>query len=594
MKNKHVLLLLTILLLGFSVTPQTAMAAEPKTISDSLFGEKQPKLKDGSKAHYNLDVTTNVEEDSDQNAAEEAISNAKDFITGKSLKEGAQETFYEMENFFANTMFQFNVFMTTGLLALLDIAFNYEVINSLIDQLDGAMVAVTGISSSGFSSGGLIGSFVTIASILSAVVALFLFLWKRSMMGALKSLGSTVLVLTLCLVFFTQYGTFLKGMNQVATETSQIILTGPSKLVTADNLTSEQIRKNMYKNMWDQFVHRPYLFAQYGTDDEKKIGGKRVETLLKMKPGKKRQEFVETKEVKDKKNVNMTYANVPQRLIFSGYYLTINTINGFVLIGLALLMVGIQFWFIAIACVAPFAFLWAMFPNQAGILKNYSFALAEPLGWKILISFFTFVFFTISTLAYTLNASNVGGYFTTSIAQTGIYLMLLLFRKKIKKIFRSSKEYRYIMSQVKDFKHVTTKSMETLAQGTATAIGATVGGPQGAAMGYKAVEAVKDRSSANNAEEVTTKNQPPLTSIKEEPNEPLRPEIVDFRDKVNADLDKIGQKAVASLVEETPKKESSTPEQPKKPRSMPELKSLKEFSFEQEEKKDEKVGGEKA
>lgn len=537
--NRYLALFLAIAIVFLSPGHQAFAAASP-TIQDSLFGDTQPKLDDGSKANYHLDVTTDVTEDEDKNAAEEAIDTAKDFFTGKALKDGWNEMVYEFENTLANIVFDANRFLTTATIKGLDIAFDYSVLNKIIDNIDHAMVTLTGVKSNGFSQGGLIGSFTGIACIVSAVTAAFLFVWKRSALGAFRSLGSTVLAMTICLLFFTQYGPFLKGMNQIATEVSQIILTGPSKLVTDDSKSSKEIRKEMYASMQDQFVHRPYLYMQYGTDDVSKIGKKRIDELLKIAPGEKRTKYVEDKEVKERKNKNMTYQNVPDRLIFTIYYMLVNTINGLVIVALMILLVAVQFWFIAIACVAPFAFLWAMFPGQIRVLKNYGFYLAEPLFVKVFLSLFTFVFFTISTLAYSLNTTSVGGYFDITIAQTGIYGMLLIFHKKVKKIFRDSKQFRYVMSEIKEFKKVTTKSLDNVAQVATTAAGAYVGGPQGAVAGYRVGEAIKERSAAASASEDSApkydaEKQAPLTSIPSSTKENnwTRPEIKDWRDKQN-------------------------------------------------------------
>lgn len=530
-KNSYIAVMLIAVILVFSFTPK-AFAAKSESLQDNLFGDTQPKLEDGSKAHFQLDVTTVPEKDEDQNAAEEALENAKDFLTGKKISDGVLETVYEVVNFMVNLSFQANVFITTCLIKALDVAFNYSVLNKIIDKMASVMTAFTGINSGGFTKNGLLGSVAPLATALTALVAVYLMLVKRSILAGLKTLGSTLLVMACCLAFFTQYAIFLKGMNQMSTEVSQMVLTSPAKLATGSK-DSNQIKQDMYKAVQDQFIMRPYLYMQYGTDDKKKIGQKRIDTLLKMAPGEKRNKYVEDTEVKEKNNLNMTYANVGTRVIFTLYYNFLNVLNGLVLAILAIVLLAIQFWYIAIAAVAGFVFLWAIFPQQIGVLKNYCFYLFEPLMWKVLLSFMTFIFFTISTLTYVLNDS-VGGYFETSLAQLAIYTLVFLFRKKIKKIFRNNKQFRYIMTELKTFRKTATQGMETVAQVTATAVGAAVGGVQGAAAGYQAVEAVKERSSSDENEESTTydpEKQAPSGELKDDKGQWTPPPIMDWRDK---------------------------------------------------------------
>lgn len=536
MKKNILVAILAAVVLSFVIPSPQAHAA---TIEDSLFGDTQPKMKDGKKANYNLDVTTVPDEDDDQNAAEEAISNAKDFLTGKTLKDGFRETFLEFMNSIADLIFQYNIFLTTATIKVLDLAFNYTIINKIIDKIDSAMVALTGINSSGFTNKGLIGSFVGIASVLTAVVAVYLFVWKRAAMGAFKTLGSTILVMAVALLFFSQYAVFLKGMNQLATEVSQIVLTSPSKITTDTPKTGKEIREGMFKNLQDQFIHRPYLFMQYGTDNESKIGEKRINELLALKPGEKRQKYVEEQEVAKKKNLNMTYANVTDRIIFTGYYMLVNTLNGTILIILSLALVVVQFWFIVLGCVAPFAFAWAMFPNQGGVLKNYSFRLSEPLLIKIMLSLVTFVFFTISTLSYQLDLTSASSYFETSLSQLAIYVLMLILGGKIRRIFKTSKEFRYMMSEMKQFRKSMTNSVATVAQVATTAAGAYLGGPQGAVAGYKAGEAVKQVANSDNSDSDSTESYESadkdvqLAKIPDEikKNDWVAPEIVDWQNK---------------------------------------------------------------
>jgi len=524
---------LTILLgsFGFGTPASAAKKETPASLQESLFGDTLPKLDDGSKAHYDLDITTVPEKDDGGNVVTDAFESAKELVTGKSIVDGYNNYVAENKNSMANTIFQANLFFESALLKGLDIAFNFEIINKLIDALDGPMRALTGINSSGFTNDGLVGSVLPIATSLSALIAVFLIAWKRQTISGFKTLGGTVIVASCALLFFVQFSPFLKGANELSNGFSAMVITGPAKAMASGAKTSEQVQQEMYKNIHSQFIHRPYLFMMYGTDDESKIGKKRIDKLLKMAPGEKRVKYVEDVEVKEKNNLNMTYANVNDRLTFSLYYSFLNFINGLVIAFIILAFIALQFWYIGIAAVAGIVFMWAVFPNQFAILQNFSYRLLEPLGIKVLLSLFTFVFFTVSTLVYKLNITSVGGYFEASLVQLGIYTLIFFFRKKIKAIFSKNKQFNYMIHELKNIRQAAIRPVMATAQVAATAVGGYMAGPQGAIAGYKAVDAIKEKGIAGI--DLPRREKPSLASL---PEEATKPEIIDWRD--NAENEK--------------------------------------------------------
>jgi hypothetical protein len=261
-----------------------------------------------------------------------------------------------------------------------------------------------------------------------------------------------------------------------------------------------------------------------------------------MKPGEKRVKYIEDIEVKERNNLNMTYANVPERLIFTLYYSLLNILNGFVIMILVLALIAVQFWYIGIAAVAGIVFLWAIFPNQILVLKSYAYYLLEPLGVKVLLSLFTFVFFTLSTAVYQLNITSVGGYFESSLTQLGLYFLIFIFRNKIKKIFKKNKQFKYMMHEFKMFRRSATRTVSTAADITAATVGASINGVQGAYTGYKASQAAKAaiaaKTSGSAPNQGSQKERPELKPLSEEK---AYPEIIDWRDKDKPDLNSLSE-----------------------------------------------------
>lgn len=511
------------------------------TLEDNVFKGYTNKLDDGSKSYYYLDVTTNEKADEDdQNAAESAIENTMDFFTGKSLEEKATNIFYEGKNMLANTVFRYNVFIVTALINGLNMVFDHNVINQLIDtKMENMIQSIVGIDESGkINDTGLFGQLMPVISSLAVMYGLYLFIGKRQQLGAFQSIGHTILVCVIAITFFSSYGWYLKGMNQISTEMSQVVLTGPSKALTKADQPMTAIRKEMFDNIWDQFVHRPYMFMQYGTDEDKDIGKKRIDTLLKKRPGEKRLEYIEKNEVKEKKNINMTYANVDNRLIFTGVYSFVNTISGVPFTLLMIILEACQFWYIGIASVAPFVFIWAAFPQQIGVLNRFAFQLSLPLIVKVAASLATLIYFTVVSSIYEVNSTSTGGYIGTVVMMMAFLLVLVFLWKPIKKIFGASKQFKFMMREVNQFKRTMAEQTAAVTKIAGATIGAAVGGPTGAAVGsnlggqfaHGLIDQSYDEPPAHDTNSETNDKAPSadLPPLQNESHVP--PVVVDWRD----------------------------------------------------------------
>ena len=478
-------------------------------------------MDDGSKPFYYLDTTV---EQQDESTADKVIdffdpSHVSSVVTGHAITDKAAASIAELKNNFANLVFRFDVFLTTALINGLKMAFDFNVIDQLInDKIESLMRGVAGVDSSGsYTNSGLMGSLMQFIAILSGLFGLFLFVGKRGQLGAFKSIGSTILVLVLASGFFANYGPFLKGMNKISTELSEVILIGPAKVLTMSDKPMDAIQDDLFGEIWDQFVNTPYLYMQYGTNDSNAIGKGRINELLKMKPDDQRLKYVQDKEVKERGNINMTYSNVDSRLIFTGFYSFFNFLNGIPFLLLMLGLVGTQFWFLAIACLSPFVFCWSAFPNQIIVLKRYGFYLALPLVVKILLTLATFIYFMTSKVVYSLNSTSLGGYVTSGFSMMAILFVLFLLRKPIMKIFGASKEFNLIYNEVREFKNAASQHMNSVSK----LAGAALLGAAGAEIAETLIE---------KSEDVQQKKESYDPTVKAPNSDYIPPEIHEWRD----------------------------------------------------------------
>ncbi|MEF3355764.1 hypothetical protein PV403_21780, partial [Paenibacillus sp. GYB006] len=266
-----------------SCTLPIANAADPdkifsNNISSNLFNTDHEVTSDGSPAYYQIDVTSKTEDgDEEENVFSQAFSTVGSWISGDAVKDSIMAQFYEAMNFMVNILFKMNLYMTNAMLTVLDYAFDFDVVNTLIERIEGVMQSLTGISSMSFSSLGLYGKLIGIIGISIGLLFAYQYLFKNAQIEAVGNLVKTFLILVVTLLFFSNYATVLKGANSLTTEASAIIMGAGSGLSEDGTISG---RQSMGNNMWDLFVHRPYLYMQYGTDKESEVGVSRVDELL--------------------------------------------------------------------------------------------------------------------------------------------------------------------------------------------------------------------------------------------------------------------------------------------------------------------------
>lgn len=406
-------------------------AADPDVVngtnmSGNLFNTDHEVTSSGSPAYYQLDVTSKTGEEEGGLAG--AFNTIGSWISGDAVKDEVMAQMYEGLNFLVNIAFKANVYMTNAMLTVLDYAFKFDVINTIIDKVEGIMQDLTGISGLKFSSLGLYGQLLGIICVAAVLGFVIQYFFKKAQMEAVGKIARTILILVFTLIFFTNYATILKGANTLTTQLTAVVMGSTSALSSEDGKTGQQ---SIGDNMWDLFVHRPYLYMQYGVDDASKIGDGRVDTLLAMQPGEDRQTYVEETEVGERKNTMMTYAKVPDRLVFTIMYLVVNGITSLPIFALALLIIAFQFWFLVLALLAPIFLLIAAFPGNDGVFRRYIEELTLPLLLKIGVSFIALVIFTMSAIVYEVGNSDSIGYVAVAVIEFVVLFLIFMLRKRL-------------------------------------------------------------------------------------------------------------------------------------------------------------------
>lgn len=473
MKQAYIwVILMFTLLLPYQVQ---AAEYEDKTPVDPVYDtDSYGKYKDGG-VYYDLDIIV----DSEETGVTDWMFNPFDTLSGEGAK------LIDLALFkFVDGLFLVNIFLTNVLIGIMKFALDSSnILNQLIDKVANTVAEFTGISGGNFSSTGLYGGTIGVICIIVVIYALWQFVTKREKIAAFGTIAQSIIAFTIALLIFSNFSGFLQGVNSASNDLSLMLVPeGQQKETTAHTM--------MYDNIFNSFVHVPYLMLQYSTTNEATIGQARIEELLLKKPNSQERNEIAEKEIEEYGNYTLHSSNLVERLIFVCIALVINAFNSIPVLLLALSIILCQFWFMLLAMVAPFALLWSALPEQFGVLKRYFFELCIPLFIKIGLVIMTIFLFGLTEIIYGLNTldGSLIGFITAGVLQFMMLLTLFILRKRIFDIFsKGSVQLNQMRESFASGKEKVLSPVKKSVEGAGTLAGAVAGGviagPQGAIFG---------------------------------------------------------------------------------------------------------------
>jgi hypothetical protein len=454
------------------------------TPKDPMYEAKNGVFKNET-TYYDLDIVS--PESINEEGFVDKFWNA---VTGKLVEEGVNNTIQYAFFSMTRSMFQIDLLLTNIMIGILNFAYDVNIINTLIDSIQSTVVSMTGITNNVFGSSGLYGGFLGIIAVAVAIYTLYQFVVRKASISAFSGLLTSLISLTIALVFFSSYSEIIKGANTLSVETSKLVLSGNADMTVNNDgdINNLTLQEKMNDNIFNLMVHKPYLMLQYGTTNQTAIGDARILNLLKEKPFSQERMELALKEVTEHGNDTLIYPNTTKRMNFAGLMLITNAVSSIPIYLLAGALIIFQFWFLVIAIVAPFALLWSALPNQFGVLKRYFLELSIPLVLKMAVSIFALLIFGLTEVLQTINALSNGstmGLFLTSLVQALILMTLFLLRKRIFSIFSKGSDLLSNARAEMDnaFVNPFKKGVQNVATVGGAVIGGTMAGPQGAMVG---------------------------------------------------------------------------------------------------------------
>ncbi|MGG0476078.1 hypothetical protein ABEY96_28255 [Priestia aryabhattai] len=394
---------------------------------------------------------------------------------GNYFSEKVDDTINSSKDMMASTLlmmvsliFQFNMLMTDFLITCLDASMNTDIINYLIDLAEKQVQDISGVQGNQIQEGkGIFGKLAGLAALISITYVVYLFAIKRAPLSGLQSLLHPIIAITLSIVLFSNFGTVLKGINSISTELTN----------TVASATSNGDVDSMADSIQKVFVHRPYLYLQFNSGSEEKIGKKRIDSLLLSKPGSKERREAVKREIKEYKNSMVEPASVVKRLIYTGLFICVNGLLSIPVWVLAFLFKALQIWFLLIAVLSPFVLIWSILPGQLPVMRRFGIELMYPMGLKVIIGFMALVVFTFSQLAFSIPATTgLKGYYLSTFFQFVFFFVLFLVRKRIKAIFNSTTGF---VREMRQSTQIVMQPVKNSVENTATLVGAGIGAATG-------------------------------------------------------------------------------------------------------------------
>ncbi len=311
-------------------------------------------------------------------------------------------------------------------------AFQLDFISSIILEISSAIQSVAGFDQGGFRVNGVWPSLVILIITVVGSWAAYVGIVKRETSRAFSGLLSMILIFALSLGFFAQSDKILTLFNGWSRDLQTSILNATSNIISpGSNYTQNEGIAAIHNQMFDVMVYRPYLFLQYGSGDESRIGQERINRMLQIAYGTEDRNKEAKKEVEERNNTMMSVEGMKSRGWFIGLLFFANLVLSFMMLLMAAAIILYQIVFIALVLFAPVPLLIALVPSWQQTAFNWAMKCLHALLMKVGFALLMTVIFAISTILYQSIHMDSHGYLFVLGMQILCYIGIWLKRKEL-------------------------------------------------------------------------------------------------------------------------------------------------------------------
>lgn len=330
----------------------------------------------------------------------------------------------------SNFIWTISLYLSNATGYLIQEAYKLDFISQTADAIGKNIQTIAGVTKHGFSSSGFYVGFLLILLLALGIYVAYTGLLKRETSKAIQAVINFLLVFILSASFIAYAPDYIKKINEFSSDISKASLDVGTKIILPHSDSKGKDSVNLIRDsLFSIQVEQPWLLLQYDNSNREEIGEARIKKLVSTSPdlndGKDREKIVKA-EIEEQKNNQLTITKTINRLgmVFFLFLFNIGiSIFVFLLTGI---MIFSQVLFIIYAMFLPISFLLSMIPSFNGTSKKAIMKLFNVIMTRAGITLIITVAFSISTMLYSLSASQP--FFMTAFLQivtfAGIYFKL--------------------------------------------------------------------------------------------------------------------------------------------------------------------------
>jgi len=314
-------------------------------------------------------------------------------------------------------------------------AFTFSFMNDLIDAAADIIKSITGVRGGSIVSGGFWDSMGGMLVMITVAYILWLMVRTRFLEGLSQSL-SFVIALVICLGFFSQSGTILKGLNNFGNDVGTVMYTAMAKATGLNSNSTDGVTV-ISEQVWRELVIRPYAMLQYDDPNADTKDPALFDKVLKTTP------FSDEREAALKEAISKYPSISRERPAEQMIVLLCNLIFGLIILGL------LSFWACATifmrlkllihAVVMSVTLLASLLPGRdAGInvLRGQFIKLIGLSTVTVFTMFFLDLSLVMGHLTFDIVAVKAGkGWFTGMVLEAIMIIVIFKYRTEIGQVF---------------------------------------------------------------------------------------------------------------------------------------------------------------
>lgn len=384
-----------------------------------LEGYENAKYNKYPLSHYYLDLIL-----SDQSVWE----------IGETLK----DTGYIILHHALNAIWYINILVCRLGLWVFESSMTIDFVNSISTSLGNAVKTFAGLNGQTLTNFGIWGMFLPIMIIMLGVWVGWKVLIQDNPEEAQRGFLTSILIILASFVFFNNASSIATKANEISTEISANIMAITMNIINPSSQpeTSDQAIIRAGEAFWHITVLQPFKLMEFGTTNPENHSV-RMRILEKPPNSKDRTSMllaeVRPREIQNGKvvgynNINVTIANIPNRLMFIPLVFMVNILITCVLAVSSVLILAYQLYFILLIMLAPVALIWAVVPVWKSFAASWAVECLGALLYKIALGILLGLHFSLSTAIYDFSINRGGHYIEMALLQI-CWVLVVIYKR---------------------------------------------------------------------------------------------------------------------------------------------------------------------